>query len=83
MVHLIPSRSPGTSHAGRTPVASAQDPAALGLLAVALARTGQYAEAAETCKLALDLARAGQQTRLVQPLESQLALFEAGKPYVE
>jgi arylsulfatase A-like enzyme/Flp pilus assembly protein TadD len=61
----------------------AQDPAALNVLAVALARTGQYAEAAETCRLALDVARAQQNTRLAQPLESQLALFEAGKPYDE
>jgi tetratricopeptide (TPR) repeat protein len=61
----------------------AQDPAALNVLAVALARTGQYAEAAETCKLALDIARAQGSARLVQLLEGQLALFEAGKPYLE
>ena len=60
-----------------------QDPGALNVLAVALARAGQYSDAAETCRLALEIARAQANARIVQPLEMQLKLFEAGKPYLE
>ncbi len=61
----------------------AQDPAALDTLAVALARHGDFAQAIETCNTALEAARAQQNTRLVQQLEKQLELFQAGRPFVE
>jgi len=62
---------------------SYQKPDFLDTLAVAYAAKGDFGKAIETLEKALTLCRSGQQESLKKELESRLALFKAGKPYVE
>ncbi|MGD0813634.1 MAG: tetratricopeptide repeat protein [Verrucomicrobiota bacterium] len=57
-----------------------ENPAILRTLAAALAETGRYGEAVETAQRALDLAGAQSKTGLAGQLQSEIKLYEAGKP---
>lgn len=60
-----------------------QKPDFLDTLAVAYAAKGDFDKAVETLEKALALCRSSQQESLKKELESRLALFKAGKPYIE
>jgi hypothetical protein len=59
------------------------DPGNLDTLAVAYAAAGNFSKAMEITGKALELCRSSGQETLKKELESRLALYEAGKPYIE
>ena len=58
-------------------------PEFLDTLAVAHAAAGDFSKAIETTEKALQLCRSSDQEMLKKELESRLALYKAGKPYIE
>lgn len=58
-----------------------REPGAMDTLAAAYAELGQFDQAIEMAKKALELARAAGNQRLVEGLERRLKLYEAGQPY--
>ncbi len=60
-----------------------KDIGAIDTLAVAYASVGRFEEAVKTAKKALDMAQVSNQTDLIEEISLHLALFEAGKPYIE
>lgn len=60
-----------------------QNPYALDSLAVALARSGRYAEAQARALRAIELATQAGGTKLAQSIEGRLALFKAEQPYTD
>jgi len=58
-----------------------QDPKMLGILAAALAETGDFSGAAATAQRALQLAGASDHSALADTLRAQLALYRAGSPF--
>ena len=61
-----------------------EQPAVLDTLACAYAASGRFSEAAATAKKALELARSKEQDqRLIDSIQNNLNLFQAGKPYYE
>ena len=59
------------------------DPGNLDTLAVAYAAAGNFSKAIEITEKALELCQASDQETPKKELESRLALYKAGKPYVE
>jgi hypothetical protein len=55
----------------------------LDTLAVAYAAAGKFSKAMETTEKALELCQSSGQETLKKELESRLALYKAGKPYIE
>ena len=60
-----------------------RNPVILHTLAAAYAENGQFSEAVETAKSALELAASQGNPALVQVLPNEIALYEAGSPYHE
>jgi tetratricopeptide (TPR) repeat protein len=60
---------------------SDKHPAVLRILAAAYAEAGQYAEAKETAKHALEAANIQGNTTLAEALQGELALYDLGLPY--
>ncbi len=58
-----------------------REPGAMDTLAAAYAESGQFDQAVETTRKALELARAAGNQRLIEGLEGRLKLYEAGQPY--
>jgi hypothetical protein len=58
-------------------------PEILDTLAAAYAATGAFDKAVETAQKALELCRPDEQQKLKEQIKSRLALFKAGKPYIE
>jgi Flp pilus assembly protein TadD len=58
-----------------------QDPKRLGILAAALAETGDFSGAAATAQRALQLPGASDHSALADTLRAQLALYRAGSPF--
>jgi tetratricopeptide (TPR) repeat protein len=59
------------------------DPGNLDTLAVAYAAAGNFSEAIEITEKTLKLCQSSDQETLKKELESRLALYKAGKPYIE
>ena len=59
------------------------DPGYLDTMAVAYAAAGDFSKAIEITEKALELYRSSNQEMLKKELESRLALYKAGKPYIE
>jgi tetratricopeptide (TPR) repeat protein len=59
------------------------DPGNLDTMAVAYAAAGNFSKAIEITEKALELCQSSDQETLKKELESQLALYKAGKPYIE
>jgi tetratricopeptide (TPR) repeat protein len=59
------------------------EPAVLDTLAAAYAAAGNFTKAVDTARKALELCQSSQQDTLKHEIEKRLALYEAGKPYVE
>ena len=55
----------------------------LGTLAVACAEAGQFAEAVQIARKAVDLARRHANLTLAASIDAKISLYEAGKPYHE
>ncbi len=62
-------------------VAGDQEPLLLDTLAAAYAEAGRFADAVRTAHRALDVARAQNNQQLADRVESQIALYESGKPF--
>ncbi len=62
-------------------LAGGENPVILHTLAAAFAETGRFAEAVETAQRALHLAEAQSNTKLAGQLQSELKLYQAGKPF--
>lgn len=60
-----------------------QNPFTLETLAVALARSGRYAEAQARALRAIEIAKQGGNSKLAQAIETRLELFKAEQPYTE
>ena len=58
-----------------------QNPVILHTLAAALAEAGRFSEAMETARHALRLAEAQSDPRLVEALQSEMKLYQAGSPF--
>jgi protein O-mannosyl-transferase len=58
-----------------------ENPIALRTLAAALAEVGRFSEAVETARHALPLAGAQTNTRLATQLQSEIKLYQAGRPF--
>jgi Flp pilus assembly protein TadD len=58
-----------------------QNPVILHTLAAALAEAGRFSEAMETARRALRLAEAQSNLRLVEALQSEMKLYQAGSPF--
>jgi protein O-mannosyl-transferase len=58
-----------------------ENPVILRTLAAALAEAGQFPEAVETARHALRLAEAQSNTRLAGKLQTELELYQAGRPF--
>jgi len=58
-------------------------PECLDTLAVAYAASGDFSKAMEITEKALELCQSSDQETLKKELESRLALYKAGKPYIE
>jgi tetratricopeptide (TPR) repeat protein len=59
------------------------DPILLNILAVAYAAAGDFHKAIETAEKALELCQSSKQNTLKEEIENRLALYKAGKPYIE
>jgi hypothetical protein len=59
------------------------DPGYLDTMAVAYAAAGNFGKAIEMTEIALKLCQSSDQETLKKELESRLALYKAGKPYIE
>jgi tetratricopeptide (TPR) repeat protein len=57
--------------------------ALLDTLAVAYAAAGDFSKAIETAEKALELCQSSEQNTLKKEIENRLALYKAGKPYIE
>jgi tetratricopeptide (TPR) repeat protein len=62
-------------------LAGGKNPVILGTLAAAFAEAGRFGEAVETAQLALHLAGAQSNTGLAGALQSEMKLYQAGKPF--
>jgi tetratricopeptide (TPR) repeat protein len=62
-------------------LAGGKNPVILGTLAAAFAETGRFPEAVETAQHALRLAVAQSNARLAGQLQSEMKLYQAGKPF--
>jgi protein O-mannosyl-transferase len=62
-------------------LAGGENPVILHTLAAALAEAGRFSEAVETAQHALRLAEAQSNTKLVEALQSELDLYQAGRPF--
>jgi tetratricopeptide (TPR) repeat protein len=60
-----------------------KEPVLLDTLAVAYAAAGDFSKAIETAEKALELCQSSEQETLKKEIESRLALYKAGKPYIE
>ena len=60
-----------------------KDPVIVRTLAAAYAESGQFSQAIETARSALELANAQRNPRLARALEREMALYQAGSPYHE
>jgi tetratricopeptide (TPR) repeat protein len=60
-----------------------KEPVLLDTLAVAYAAAGDFIKAVETAEKALELCQFSEQNTLKKKIESRLALYKAGKPYIE
>jgi protein O-mannosyl-transferase len=61
-------------------LSAGKNPVILGTLAAAFAETGQFDDARRSAQAAIALAQAAGQTELVQRLNNELKLYEAGRP---
>jgi tetratricopeptide (TPR) repeat protein len=64
-------------------LANYKEPVLLDTLAVAYAAKGDFSKAIETAEKALELCQSSEQKTLKKEIESRLALYKAGKPYIE
>jgi tetratricopeptide (TPR) repeat protein len=62
---------------------ASQDPSVLDTLAAALAANGQFEEAIQTARMAVELAESQESMSLAARIRNRLQLYEAGKPYVQ
>ena len=62
---------------------SYRNPTALDTLAVAYAANGDFSQAIETAKRAVELANAQQQKDLAEKIQNHLRLYKASKPFAE
>ena len=62
-------------------LAGEESPIILHTLAAAYAEAGQYSQALETARRALAIAGAQSNTRLVDALQTEMELYQAGKPF--
>jgi protein O-mannosyl-transferase len=60
-----------------------KQPDLLDTLAVAYAAAGDFSKAVETAEKALELCQSSEQNTLKSEIENRLALYKAGKPYIE
>jgi tetratricopeptide (TPR) repeat protein len=62
-------------------LAGGKNPVILGTLAAAFAEAGQFGDAVQSARKAIELARAARRQDLAEKLDGELRLYEAGRPF--